>query len=131
MGLFDSFVKKAVRSAMNTATDTIVDNTIKPAVEKSVKDNLGIKDTKYEIPSTYNDFPTYSGNMISKPSETKTNNYTRLTINYSGNIKNDYENTLLTNGYVKGSNVRYDKDNTYVIVEENGSNTKVVYHIKK
>lgn len=131
MGLFDSLVKKAVRTATNTITDTIIDNTVKPAVEQTVKDSLGIKDVKYDIPNTYSDFPEYSGSMISKPYETKTNKYTRLTINYSGSFKNEYESTLLSNGFTKGSNVRYDKGNTYVIIESTGNNTKIVYHIKR
>ena len=131
MGLFDRFITKAVRTATNTITDTIIDNTVKPAAQQTVKDSLGIKDVKYDIPSTYSDFPEYPSSMTSKPYETKTDKYTRLTITYSGNIKSEYENTLLASGFSRGSNVRYDKGNTYVIVESLGSNTKIVYHIKK
>ena len=131
MGLFDRLIKKAVSTATNTITDTIIENTVKPNVEKVVKDSLGIEEVKYDIPSVYASFPVYSGSMVSKPVETNTSKYTRLTINYAGSIDNEYVNTLLSNGYIKGSNVRYDKENTYVILEADGSNTRVVYHIKK
>lgn len=131
MGLFDRLITKAVRTATNTITDTIIDNTVKPAAQQTVKDSLGIKDVKYDIPSAYSDFPEYPSSMTSKPYETKTDKYTRLTITYSGDIKSEYENTLLSSGFSRESNVRYDKGNTYVIVESLGSNTKIVYHIKK
>jgi len=131
MGLLDSFINKAVRTATNTITDTIIDNTVKPTVEKTLKDTLGIGDIKYDIPNEYNSFPKYPGSMINKPYEIRTNKYNRLTINYSGSIKREFENDLLASGYIKASNVRFDKDNTYVIVESLGSNTKIAYHIKR
>ena len=69
--------------------------------------------------------------MMSKPIEAKTNKYNRLTITYKGTIKDEYISALRDNGYQEGSKVRYDKGNTYVIVEPTGSNTKIAYHIKK
>ena len=131
MGLFDRLITKAVKTATNAITDTIIENTVKPSVEEAVKDSLGIKETTYEIPSIYGEFPEYPSSMMSKPIETKTSKYNRLTITYKGTIKDEYISSLRDNGYQEGSKVRFDKGNTYVIVEPTGSNTKIAYHIKK
>lgn len=108
-----------------------MDGEIMSLLKKVIKAILGVKDINYDIPVTYGEFPKYPGSMSSKPYETKTDKYTRLTIIYSGSVKSEYENTLLLNGYNKVNNVRYDKGNAYIIVESFGCNTKIVYHIKR
>lgn len=83
------------------------------------------------VPIKYSDFPNYNGKIKNAPKETITDKYSRLTIFYKGSPKQEYYDLLNMMGYVQGSNVRFDKDNTYVIVEKIGFNTKIAYHIKE
>ena len=86
---------------------------------------------KNDFPIKYSNFPVYNGKMLKKPHETTGPNYNRLTILYSGRPSAEFESVLQNAGYIKATNVRYDKDNTYVIFERIGLNTtKVAYHIK-
>lgn len=84
-----------------------------------------------DIPLKYSNFPTYPGNIKKEPQETVTDKYCRLTIFYKGSPKKEYFDLLNMMGYLQGSDVRFDKDNTYVIVEKIGFNTKIAYHIKE
>ena len=83
------------------------------------------------IPTKYSDFPNYNGKKKDAPKETVTPSYSRLTILYKGSPAKKYYDLLNMMGYVQASNVRFDKDNTYVIVEKIGRNTKIAYHIKE
>lgn len=85
----------------------------------------------YDIPSEYSDFPAYPGKLTSKPITTNTSSYSRLTLFFKGSPVSEYYDTLSSAGYTQYSSVRYDKDNTYVIVERFGNSTKIAYHIKK
>ncbi len=139
MGLFDSLLKKATKAVSNTLLDEI---------GNTIKDNLNINQTinnesthnipnttntskTYEIPEKYNEFPKYPGQIIKKPVERTTDKYIRITLRYNGTPSADYISTLLQAGFVQGSSVRYDKNNTYVIVDNLGKQTEIVYHIKK
>ena len=84
-----------------------------------------------DIPIKYSDFPIYPGDVKRQPQEITTPKYSRLTIFYKGSPKKEYFDLLNMMGYQQGSDVRFDKDNTYVIVEKMGFNTKIAYHIKE
>lgn len=88
-------------------------------------------DVILDVPTKYSDFPNYNGKIKNAPKETVTDKYSRLTILYKGSPKKEYYDLLNMMGYVQGSDVRFDKDNTYVIVEKIGFNTKIAYHIKE
>ena len=144
MGLLDRIVTKAVRTAGNAIGDAVGDT-----VGQKIKDNLGIKSTGsssahshsarssatsrevHSIPAAYSDFPEFPGEMSGQPRETKTDKYTRLTLNYTSGDSAAYKKTLLASGFSQGSAVRYDKGKTYVIVEASGSGTKIAYQINK
>jgi hypothetical protein len=83
-----------------------------------------------DIPLKYSDFPAYSGSIKIAPQETVTDKYSRITIFYKGSPKKEYYDLLNIMGYVQGSDVRFDKENTYVIVEKIRNMTKIAYHIK-
>ncbi|MBR3888429.1 MAG: hypothetical protein IKJ32_04950 [Clostridia bacterium] len=85
----------------------------------------------YDIPSEYSNFPVYPGEMSAKPITTATSRYNRITLFYKGSPSREYYDTLTSAGYSQYSSVRYDKDNTYVIVEKHKNGTKIAYHIKK
>jgi len=133
MGLFDNIVRKASRIVTNAIEDKVLDD-----VRDSVEDAFNVNTNKaannfqnYTIPEKYSSFPKYNGNIVEKPIERKTNNYSRITIKYSGSPSSEFISSLIQNGFIQGSSVRYDKDNTYVIVDNLGSKTEIVYHIKK
>ena len=93
--------------------------------------NLTENAASLNVPMKYSEFPNYNGKIKKEPKETVTPKYSRLTIFYKGSPKQEYYDLLNMMGYVQGSNVRFDKDNTYVIVEKIGFNTKIAYHIKE
>ena len=107
MGLFD-FINRILEKNEHLTTDVIID-----------------------LPLKYSDFPKYNGRIKTEPKETITDKYSRITIFYKGRPNKEYYNLLNTLGYVQGSDVRFDKDNTYIIVEKIGFNTKIAYHIKE
>ena len=86
---------------------------------------------EYVLPGRYMNFPVYPGIMKGKPIEKSTEKYERLTIYYKGSINKDFIKTIKEYGYEEATDVRYDKDHTYIIVEREGGKTKIAYHIKK
>ncbi len=129
MGLFDNLLKKA--------TKMVTDNVINE-VKKTVRENLNINTdnfstTPVSISERYDIFPKYPGKMIGKPFEKETKKYFRVTMRYEGMPDNNFIMELTGNGFVKGSEVRYDKDNIYVIIDylRGNNQTEIVYHIKK
>jgi len=132
MGLFDNIIKQASKIVTNAIEDKVFDN-----VANSVKNTINVDNRtnttlqNYTIPEKYSSFPKYEGNMLEKPVERETNNYSRITIRYSGTPSSEFISSLMQNGFIKGSSVRYDKGNTYVIVDNLGNKTEIVYHIKK
>ncbi len=89
--------------------------------------------TTNSIPTQYSDFPIFSGKMTSI-TEKNEPHYIRCTMDYknvSASDFSDYINTITTAGYVKASNVRYEKANTYIIVEYSGNSLHLVFHIKR
>ena len=86
--------------------------------------------SNYTIPEKYIEFPIYNGTMSEKPRETISKNYTRLTLFYSGKPNTQYLDSLYIAGFEKASDVRYERNNTYVIFEKIGNSTKIAFHIK-
>jgi len=86
---------------------------------------------KFSIPEKYANFPKYNGTLAFKPIETETEKYYRVRLNYTDSLDPNFTSTLLQAGFIQGSNVRYDRGNTYVIVEKNNFGTSIVYHVKK
>lgn len=135
MGLFNSIFKKATKAIsediLESAKNAIKDNlTISNESSNNIKPNA-TKSSEYTIPERYNNFPKYPGMIIKKPIEKSTDRYTRLTFLCTGVPNPEYFSILENSGFIKGSDVRYDKDNTYVIVDGLGKTTEIVYHIKK
>ena len=83
-----------------------------------------------EIPEIFSEFPEYPGVLLEKPQITSASSYTRITMIYNDYINESYAEKLQIYGFKKASNVRYDKDDTYVIVEEIDDTTKIVFHLK-
>ena len=128
MGFFNNIIKQFAKN---------VSQNIENEIKQTISNSLGIQTqptnttTKFSIPEKYNMFPKYEGTLIEKPIETETNKYCRVRLIYKNKLNPEFISTLLQNGFVKGSDVRYDKDNTYIIIENSTRKTEIVYHIKK
>lgn len=127
MGLFDSLAKLG---------KNIVENELAKKVNEVLPDELkgssNSYNSNYKIPSKYSGFPVFNGN-ISSLNENKSDRYERCTIDYSNTNNeevNNYIRAIEDSGYVKASKVRYEKDNTYIIVEDNNGHLHLVFHIK-
>lgn len=93
--------------------------------------NTDYTNTDSNIPIKYRDFPVYPKKICDGPIEKITDKYERITMTYNGSPNKDYYETLLNNGYTRYSDIRYDKNNTYIIIEKKGFKTEIVFHIKK
>lgn len=115
----------------------IIRNSTKTTVATTKPTPMAIKKSKAriivtvdEIPETFLEFPKYHGILLEKPVLTKTQKYTRITMLYKDYIDKTYLEKLDSLGFKKASAVRYDRDNTYIIVEEIDDTTKIAFHIK-
>ena len=116
-----SKILKFIGNILTNQTKEYFDNTNE---ESTYENNIN-------IPLKYSDFPLYNGKIFSKPVETSTDNYDRLTMFFKGTPSFEFISLLKSSGYEQNSDVRFDKDNTYVIVERYGNRTKIAYHIKR
>ena len=138
MGLFDQLKKlgsqeiaKVAKDAINNVSKDVL-NAIDPNLAKNVETNSA---TGKDIPAEYGSFPVFR----SKADEVSTKdvgNYKRCTMDFYNVPEEEiqsYVSKISTEGYVKGSDVRFDKSNTYIIVDYDkyGKSLNLVYHIKK
>ena len=132
MGLFDDLKK---------LSKDVVDGlqTISKDVASEVSKMEEVRRTEVEkaktIPEAYGSFPKFS-KECTHLDEKKTDKYQRCTMDYRGVTKQeveDYQNSIKNEGYVQNTTVRFDKDNTYIIVDysEAGQDLNLVFHIKK
>ena len=145
MGLFDSLKKigEDIGKEIEKGVNSEGFKDFKNAMEGAVKDaqnginnfsasNPVSKPAK-EIPIEYSEFPTFSGN----PDElktTETDKYTRCTMDFYHATEqevSEYTSKISSLGYIKGSRVRYDKGNTYIIVDTDNGGLNLVFHIKR
>ena len=89
--------------------------------------------TSYLIPAYFSGFPIYQKKIVSPPEEKITDRYNRLEIYYSGKPLKEYIELLQQQGFVRETDVRFNKGhNCYVIVEKlYGNKTKIAYHIAR
>ena len=133
MGLFDMFknIKKddlikmgkdVVSGIQNAASDAILYN--------DNKNDNGVSTLREE----YAEFPTFD-KKPDKISYKKEQKYTRCTMDFYSTSQQEVENYIFqieSQGYSKGPKVRYDKENTYIIVDYDGfSSLNLVFHIKR
>ena len=144
MGLFDSLKKmtedlgKEIEKGVNSEGFKDFKNAMESAAKEATESirsatgsNSSARSAK-EIPAEYAEFPRFR-EVVTDVSTKETDKYIRCTMNFQDATEqeiSDYISKITSAGYVKGSNVRYDKGNTYIIVEENyGLN--IVFHIKR
>lgn len=112
MGLFGNALKNVINKAVN--------DTLGAELKDTIKDSLGVdihKSSNFTIPSLYSEFPKFEG-TLNNGTEKKTSNYDRVMLNYNTDelSVSKYRELLLENGYSKATSIRYEKANTYVIV---------------
>ena len=131
MSFLDSFLKRVVRSAVRQETNKI-DNRVSSTIRENVG-NMKKEKSRYEVPEKYMHFPQFDG-FISDMSEKKETSYERCTLDYdkaTDDEINKYIGEVITKGYNKMTNVRYEKGNEYIIIENTGHSLHLVFHVKK
>ncbi len=87
-----------------------------------------------ELPELFNDFPRLEKAFV-KAEKKETDKYTRVSMDYkdvTDDEINEYTSRIETLGYLKMTDVRYEKGKTYIIVDPNGNyGLNIVFHIKK
>ena len=132
MGFFSKL--KEIGKALHSNIPDDIKNSINN-ITKDVNDDINtvINNTSKTIPATYSKFPVFDGNLTSL-SEKNTPNYMRCTMDYRGVSSLDFEDYLyeITEaGFIQESDIRYEKENTYIIVEYSNRLLHLVFHIKK
>ena len=119
MGFFDKLknIGKAIKSNIpGDIKDGI--NHISKDFNKDISSNIDSSSAENTIPDKFNKFPSFDGE-ISHVSEKETPSY----------ILCAYEITRA--GYIQQSNDRYEKENTFIIVEYIEKTLHIVFHINK
>ena len=145
MGLFDSLKKlgEDIGKEIEKGVNSEGFKDFKNAMEGAVKDasegirsatglNSNAQSTK-EIPAEYAEFPKFR-DIVTELSTRETDKYIRCTMDYPNATTqeiSDYISRINSLGYVKGSNVRFDKGNTYIIADTVNGGLHLVFHIKR
>ncbi len=119
MGLFDD-LKNIVANAMG-------------AERVGFADDDNTKETK--IPEEYAEFPRFE-KYTRRVNTKNTSSYTRCTMEFRNITQEEVDNyidKIKLAGYSQGSKVRFDKGNTYIIVDyrETYDGLEIVFHIKR
>lgn len=129
MGILDSLLKRVVRGAIREETNKI-DKKVADSIGEEIK-SYHKEESKYSVPEEYMHFPQYDGviDYLSTKDESK---YKRCTIDYKAPTDNidAYREKVENAGFRKMTDVRYEKSNEYIIIEDDGP-LHLVFHIKK
>lgn len=92
---------------------------------------FGLFKNEMDIPFEFQEFPKFDGNVFRGPEIVETEKYIRAT--YYVRRLDNYENKLLSLGYIKKSSVRYDRNDlfNYIIIEKVGLLYKIAFHKTK
>ena len=134
MGLFDNLVKSVSELANTEEAKKLKDNlkNFAQSVDTSSSSNRSSSSSK-SIPEEYSHFPVFNGKIddLTTKNEEK---YKRCSINYNNVNDADVEayiKTIEEAGYEKKTDVRYEKNNEYIIVDRNTYvDLNIVYHVK-
>ena len=141
MGLFDNIVKAVKDSGLKEALENAGKGISEAAKEagidtdklkeefKSTGSSISSGNT---VPEKYTHFPQFAGE-ISDLSTKAMNGYERCTIDYKESTKeaiDEYRKQAEEAGYKKATDVRYEKDNEYIIIDPDDTYMHLVFHIK-
>ena len=131
MGFLDKFIKKVVGSEIGKEIKKF-DNEI----SKTIKDNVGElkgRENQKEVPRDYLHFPQFDG-TIGDVSTKSCDKYERCTLDYykvEESQVREYIDKVIHEGYEKMTNVRYEKGNEYIIIENEDNSLHLVFHVKR
>jgi hypothetical protein len=144
MGLFDNLINnkgikegfsqigKGLEQAVNEVGKEIDKSGLKDDFKKIGEDLGSSSKTPKSVPQEYLTFPQFEG-TIAELSTKKIDKYHRCTIDYK-DVTEDQVNAYISKieevGFKKGSDVRYDRDNTYIILEKDIPSLHLVFHVK-
>lgn len=129
MGIFDD-LKSVVKDAIGEENAKKLGDKIKEYANTASEQLKST--TSKEIPSDYTHFPAFNKPIerISTRVESKYKRCTMYFYNVTEEEINAYRDNIVSLGYEKMSDVRYEKDNEYIIVEEDGNQFHLAFHIK-
>lgn len=83
-----------------------------------------------ELTEAFDGYPLFTGIVNKGPIIRNTPNYIRYT--YYVTMNNEFLSLLTNYGFYTNNTIRYEKDDGgYIIIEKEGSKTKIAYHKKK
>ena len=132
MGIFDNLVKSVSDLVKTDEAQKLKDNlkSFAKNVETNASDRTG---SGKSIPEEYSHFPVFNGKIDDLVTK-KEDKYKRCSMNYYGATDDDidsYIKTIEEAGYEKKTDVRYEKNNEYIIVDNASFNyLNIVYHVK-
>lgn len=138
MGFFSDIVKNVFTDEVREGASKVareLDQSFANAGDEISKtfSNGNSNRNNYTIPEEYKDFPVLSGTITDLTTK-KMDKYERCSITYypvKSDVVNEYIDRIQKEGYIKATNVRYEKNNTYIIVDEiSNEELNIVYHIK-
>ncbi len=134
MGFFDKLknIGKAIKSNIPDDIKDGIDNITKD-FNKDISNSIDSSSIKNTIPDKFNKFPSFDG-KISHVSEKETPSYISCALTYENVSSLDFEDYLyeITRaGYIQQSNDRYEKENTFIIIEYIEKTLHIVFHIDK
>ena len=142
MGLFSDLVKNVFKDEVRDEASRVAGkldkafedagNEISKTFSSSYNQSNITNTNNYGIPTEYSHFPVFEG-KINNVDTKKTDKYQRCSLKYypvTVDQVNNYINRITSEGYVKASNVRYEKNNEYIIAEDKGSSLRLVFHIR-
>ena len=137
MGLFDSIKKfgENIGKEIEKSVGQDAFKNIKDAVTNNANasNNQHSSQNTKEIPAEYSEFPKFR-EVVTDLSTKETNQYRRCTMNFENVTEqevSEYVTKINSLGFVRGSKVRFDKGNTYIIVDNQYGDLNLVFHIKR
>ena len=134
MGFFDKLknIGKAIKSNIPGDIKDGFDNITKD-FNNDISNTIDDSSVMKTIPDKFKNFPSFDGE-ISRVSKKETPIYISCALTYENVSSLDFEDYLyeITRaGYIQQSNDRYEKENTFIIVEYTEKTLHTVFHINK
>lgn len=125
-------IGKAIKSNIPGDIKEGIDH-ISKDFNKDISSNIDSTSIENTIPDKFNKFPNFDG-KISHVSEKETPSYISCALTYENVSSLDFEDYLyeITRaGYIQQFNDRYEKENTFIIVEYTDNTLHTIFHINK
>ena len=132
MGLFDNLIKAVKDSGIDKGLAEVGKELEKTVNDASATLNGGNTRSSKSVPEKYLGFPQFDG-VISDVTVKDIDKYDRCTIDYNESTYDkieEYRQKVVSAGYAKATNVRYEKGNEYIIIDPDDTYMHIVFHVK-